>query len=101
MSDSNEEQRLPSDRDFGETGYTDSSPLIGHHHGEEDEAQDTKSEPLSILTLIALTCVNGGLQVFFSTTMANLAVCLPSFSDHQILTAEPALPPTPLPFQIR
>ncbi|PIA92034.1 General alpha-glucoside permease [Cercospora beticola] len=80
MSDSNEEPRRSNDRDFNEPGYTDSSPLIGHHAGEEDEAQDKKSEPLSILTLIALTCVNGGLQVFFSTTMANLAPYLQRLS---------------------
>lgn len=29
----------------------------------------------SIGFLIALTCINGGLQVFFSAVMANLAVC--------------------------
>ncbi|KAF2207212.1 hypothetical protein CERZMDRAFT_20110, partial [Cercospora zeae-maydis SCOH1-5] len=46
----------------------------------EDEAQDAKPEPLSIVTLIALTCVNGGLQVFFSTTMANLAPYLQRLS---------------------
>ncbi|PPJ52332.1 hypothetical protein CBER1_10222 [Cercospora berteroae] len=80
MSNSDEEQRRSSERDFDEAGYTDASPLIGHHPSEEDEAQDTKSEPLSILTLIALTCVNGGLQVFFSTTMANLAPYLQRLS---------------------
>lgn len=57
------------------------------HHDAEDDAEtplirrnsatssthDDKTK-FSIGFLIALTCINGGLQVFFSTVMANLAV---------------------------
>lgn len=48
----------------------DETPLLRR---DTDASQDDKTK-FSIGFLIALTCINGGLQVFFSTVMANLAV---------------------------
>lgn len=49
------------------------TPLLRREDIATSPSQDTKPD-FSIGFLIALTCINGGLQVFFSTVMANLAV---------------------------
>ncbi|CAK3924625.1 MFS general substrate transporter [Lecanosticta acicola] len=60
--------------------HPDDAQDVDHHEEDspllerQDEASSTSSqETLSIATLLVLTCINGGLQVFFSTVMANLA----------------------------
>lgn len=52
-----------------------------HYDGENapllssgDSAAPRSNQKLSVATILALTCINGGLQVFFSTVMANLSV---------------------------
>lgn len=67
------------------------TPLLSHR-ASADEATSSEQR-LSIPKIIALTCINGGLQVFFSTIMANLAVCMDSRSSP--LLSPPFLTPEP------
>lgn len=60
----NDDSRL----DEGIANHGESSPLLS-----SDDSRAQKID-LSIAKLLALTCINGGLQVFFSTVMANLSV---------------------------
>lgn len=63
---------------YGDTGShgedvepgNENAPLLD----EQNEAAASPDRELSIARLLALTCINGGLQVFFSTVMANLSV---------------------------
>lgn len=63
-----------TDRTVNSSRHEDDStetPLLGRDANASSRDDKTK---FSIGFLIALTCINGGLQVFFSTVMANLAV---------------------------
>lgn len=51
---------------------TDSAPLLSH---QSQPPTSSKNTTLSLPQILALVCINGGLQVFFSTVMANLSVC--------------------------
>lgn len=61
------------------------TPLLSHR-ASADEATSSEQR-LSIPKIIALTCINGGLQVFFSTIMANLAPYLQSLHLSKSSTA--------------
>lgn len=67
-SDQDSEGTFQSRRD--EENNTE-TPLLGRNTNAASQEDKNK---FSIGFLIALTCINGGLQVFFSTVMANLAV---------------------------
>ncbi|KAK4610084.1 General alpha-glucoside permease [Fulvia fulva] len=49
---------------------TDSAPLLSH---QSQPPTSSKNTTLSLPQILALVCINGGLQVFFSTVMANLS----------------------------
>lgn len=67
---------------YGETTFHGEDVEPGNEHApllnEQNEAAASPDRELSIARLLALTCINGGLQVFFSTVMANLSVGMPS-----------------------
>ncbi|CZT17729.1 uncharacterized protein RCC_03566 [Ramularia collo-cygni] len=70
---------------YAEDGRHDSeTPLLGRDTTESSQDDKTK---FSIGFLIALTCINGGLQVFFSTVMANLAPYLQGLGLSKSTTA--------------
>lgn len=72
--------RRRNDDDNNINNYENEETPLLSHRASADEATSSEQR-LSIPKIIALTCINGGLQVFFSTIMANLAVCMDSRSS--------------------
>lgn len=62
---------MASSREGDDDGRNDDeAPLLPSRSDETSK----QSKKLSVGLVLALTCINGGLQVFFSTVMANLSV---------------------------